>query len=86
MTHPRTTRRETREMAAQLVEALVDGPVTEYGLADLLGLRGGDRLNRSRAWLDAFNERGLLEAIGERPNPSGARKGTHPVYRLKLPQ
>lgn len=75
--------RETKEMAAAMVEVLLDGPVTEYGLAGLLGLSGGDRHARARAWLEAFNERGLLEQVGERPNPSGAKAGVHPVYQLK---
>ena len=78
-------RENTRDVAARIVAALLDGPVTEYGLAEKAGLTGGDRYNRAREWLEAFGKHGVVDMVGERPNPNGASKGAHPVYQLRMP-
>lgn len=83
MGESRRAQPRTRQFVAKLLEALLDGPVTEYGLPALLGLSSKDGIARCRGYLETFHERGLLEIIGTQPNPRGASKGEHPVYRLK---
>ena len=62
--------------------ALLDGPVTEYGLPGLVGLGGSDKIRTAREWLAILKAHKVVKVVGGRPNPSGAAKGTHPVYAL----
>lgn len=72
----------------KVMRAVMEGPITEYGLADRVEMAAsGSRMQRSRQWLQVMEAEGVIRRTGEmRPNPRGARKGTHPVYVLNLPQ
>lgn len=72
--------RSTLDVAARVIDALLDGPVTEYGLPSLVGINGGRRFDKARRWLKVFHGRRIIHVSGWRDNPSGAPSGVHPVY------
>ena len=75
----------TLDVAGRVMAAIMDGPVTEYGLPAKAGICGCSRFDTGRRWLACLEKNGVIRKTGRMlPNPNGAAKGEHPVYELNL--